>query len=48
METIEKSFEVLNDLVEINNDRIVGFAHAVRDLSSNDLDLKALFQNIWE
>jgi uncharacterized protein (TIGR02284 family) len=48
METIEKSFEVLNDLVEINNDRIAGFAHAVRDLSSKDLDLKALFQKIRE
>jgi uncharacterized protein (TIGR02284 family) len=48
METIEKSVEVLNDLIEINNDRIAGFAHASKDLQDNDLDIKALFQTLRE
>jgi uncharacterized protein (TIGR02284 family) len=48
MEIIEKSIEVLNDLVEINNDRIARFAHAVKDLGDNDLDIKALFQSLRE
>jgi uncharacterized protein (TIGR02284 family) len=48
METIEKSIEVLNDLIEINNDRIAGFGHATKDLGDNNLDIKALFQTIRE
>jgi uncharacterized protein (TIGR02284 family) len=44
METIEKSVEVLNDLIEINNDRVEGFEKAIADLSDNDSDLKSLFQ----
>jgi uncharacterized protein (TIGR02284 family) len=48
METIEKSIEVMNDLIEINNDRIAGFAHAGKDLGDNDLDIKALFQSFRE
>jgi len=48
METIEKSIEVLNDLIEINNDRIAGFATATRDLGDGDLDLKTLFQQFRE
>jgi uncharacterized protein (TIGR02284 family) len=45
METIEKSVEVLNDLIEINNDRVAGFEHASKELEGNDADLKAVFQN---
>jgi uncharacterized protein (TIGR02284 family) len=45
METIEKSVEVLNDLIEINNDRIAGFEHAGKELEGKDADLKAVFQN---
>ena len=48
METIEKSVEVLNDLIEINNDRDAGFAHAAKDLTENDNDLKSLFQSLRE
>ncbi len=48
METIEKSVEILNDLIEINNDRIAGFEHAEKDLEDKDLDLKAIFQNLKE
>ena len=44
METIEKSVEVLNDLIEINNDRIAGFEHATKDLGEGDADLKAIFE----
>jgi uncharacterized protein (TIGR02284 family) len=46
METIEKSVEVLNDLIEINNDRIAGFAHAAKELDEKDLDLRMLFQQL--
>jgi len=48
METIEKSVEVLNDLIEINNDRIAGFEHAANELEGNDMDLKAIFQKLEE
>jgi uncharacterized protein (TIGR02284 family) len=44
METIEKSIEVLNDLIEINNDRSAGFERAIKDLGDGDLDLKTLFE----
>ncbi|RFZ91981.1 PA2169 family four-helix-bundle protein [Mucilaginibacter conchicola] len=41
--TTEKSVEVLNDLIEINNDRIDGFTRAAKDLGEGDADLKAIF-----
>lgn len=44
METTEKSTEVLNDLIEINNDRSAGFERALKDLGDGDLDLKTLFE----
>lgn len=44
METLEKSVEVLNDLIEINNSRTEGFEKALADLSDSDSDLKSLFQ----
>jgi uncharacterized protein (TIGR02284 family) len=44
METIEKSVEVLNDLIEINNDRVAGFGHAMKELEGNDGDLQAIFE----
>ena len=46
METIKKSVEVLNDLIEINNDRIAGFEHASKDLEANASDLKTIFDNM--
>jgi uncharacterized protein (TIGR02284 family) len=42
--TTEKSVEVLNDLIEINNDRIDGFDRAAKDLGEGDADLKAVFE----
>lgn len=44
METVEKSVEVLNDLIEINNDRVAGFDHAIKGLGEGDADLKAVFE----
>ncbi len=39
----EQLAETLNDLVQINNDRIVGYEKAVGLLSAEDVDLKATF-----
>jgi uncharacterized protein (TIGR02284 family) len=35
--------ETLNDLIQINNDRIVGYEKAIDELKPEDTDLKALF-----
>jgi uncharacterized protein (TIGR02284 family) len=43
MEIVEKSVEVLNDLIEINNDRAAGFERASKDLDNDDTDLRTLF-----
>jgi uncharacterized protein (TIGR02284 family) len=43
METKEMTTTVLNDLVQINNDRIVGYETAVKELKDEDADLKVLF-----
>jgi uncharacterized protein (TIGR02284 family) len=37
------NYETLNDLVEINNDRIVGYEKAIEELHTEDSDLKSLF-----
>lgn len=46
METTEKTTEVLNDLVQINNDRIVGYERAMKELKDGDADLKELFSGM--
>ncbi len=38
-----KIVETLNDLVAINNDRIIGYEKAMKELSDEDADLKPLF-----
>ncbi len=43
METKTISAEVLNDLIQINNDRIAGYERAIEELKEGDADLKALF-----
>ncbi|HMJ47275.1 MAG TPA: PA2169 family four-helix-bundle protein [Ferruginibacter sp.] len=43
MATNEKLVEILNDLVEINNDRIVGYQKAADETKDLDVDLKAIF-----
>ena len=43
METTEVKAEILNDLVQINNDRIEGYERAMKELKDSDSDLKELF-----
>ena len=43
MENQEKTVEVLNDLIQINNDRVAGYEKAIEELSPEDSDLKSLF-----
>lgn len=42
MET--KTTSVLNELIEINNDRVAGFEKAIADIKDENVDLKELFQ----
>jgi len=44
METHEAINEILNDLVKINNDRIVGYERAITEAKDLDIDLKAIFE----
>ena len=46
MEKTEKTVEVLNDLIEINNDRADGFNKAAADLKDENIDLKAIFDKL--
>ena len=46
MNTLEKTTEVLNDLVKINNDRIAGYQKAIQESKTEDADLKVLFSNM--
>ncbi len=43
METTKETTTILNDLVEINNDRIIGYEKAIEELKDGDHDLKTLF-----
>lgn len=44
--TTTETIETLNDLVEINNDRIVGYERALDELKDTDTDLRALFTSM--
>ena len=46
METNEKLIEVLNDLIEINNDRVTGYQRAVEETKDLDVDLQAVFNGM--
>jgi uncharacterized protein (TIGR02284 family) len=46
METTTETIEILNDLVQINNDRAEGYTRAMNELSSSDSDLRTLFLNM--
>lgn len=46
METTNETIEILQDLVEINNDRIAGYEHALKELKNEDGDLKTLFEGM--
>ncbi len=43
MQNKQKTIEVLNDLVQINNDRIAGYEKAIRETKPEDEDLKILY-----
>lgn len=43
MENTQATVEILNDLIEINNDRIEGYQRASKDLKDGDTELKSLF-----
>lgn len=44
MSNSSKTAEVLNDLIEINNDRIEGYTRALEETKEEDADLKSLFE----
>jgi len=44
--TTTATVEVLNDLVEINNDRIVGYERALKETKDPDADLRSLFTSM--
>lgn len=39
----QKVIGILNDLIEINNDRIVGYERGLKELKDSDADLRTLF-----
>jgi uncharacterized protein (TIGR02284 family) len=42
----EKTAETLNDLIEINNDRVRGYERAANETDVKDADLRSLFDNM--
>jgi uncharacterized protein (TIGR02284 family) len=40
----EKLVGILNDLIQINHDRVVGYEKAIDELKDTDADLKTLFE----
>jgi uncharacterized protein (TIGR02284 family) len=46
METTEKTIEVLNDLVKINNDRVAGFENASENLEDDNRGLRPVFNKL--
>jgi len=45
MQTNEKLISVLNDLIEINNDRVRGYEKAAAETDTIDVDLRAIFMS---
>ena len=43
MENNKMVAEVLNDLIQINNDRVDGYEKAIKELKAEDNDLKNAF-----
>lgn len=46
MEISEKSIDVINDLIKINNDRVAGFEKAGKDLEGGNDELIAIFSRL--
>ena len=47
-DTIEKTHELLNELIKINNDRIVGYETAIKETKDVDADLRKIFLSMIE
>jgi uncharacterized protein (TIGR02284 family) len=43
MQSTKETIEVLNDLIQINNDRIAGYEKAIKETKPEDDDLKVLY-----
>src|SRR5262245_13023233 len=48
MNGTEKTIEVLNDLIMINNDRCTGYENAANDVEPDELTMKGLFYQLAE
>lgn len=48
MATNDNMIEVLNDLIRINNDRIVGYQRAIEEARDLDVDLRTIFNRMAE
>lgn len=46
MENSTINTEILNDLIQINNDRVTGYEKAISELGENDSDLHSLFSEM--
>lgn len=46
MENTQATVQILNDLIQINNDRIEGYQRASKDLKDGDTELKSLFTRL--
>jgi uncharacterized protein (TIGR02284 family) len=46
MQNTKEVIEVLNDLIQINNDRIAGYEKAIRESKPEDNDLKILYASM--
>jgi len=46
MQTNEMTIEMLNDLIKINNDRIVGYEKAIEEAKGKEQDLKTIFEKM--
>src|SRR4051812_25310075 len=42
----DKTAEIINDLVKINNDRIEGYSRAIKETKDEDADLKSIFSSM--
>jgi uncharacterized protein (TIGR02284 family) len=43
MQNTKETIEVLNDLIQINNDRITGYEKAIKETKAEDEDLKVMY-----
>jgi uncharacterized protein (TIGR02284 family) len=46
--TNEKTIEILNDLIQINNDRIAGYEKAIENTAALEAELKTLYSRMVE